>query len=317
MLFFMPHTSAHHAEHAAFVHGLEILFHRSHAPSTAPPLLFVHGACAGAWCWEEHYLPYFAHHGYNAYALSLRGHGHSAGRRDINSFSLKDYLDDITNVAAAIHTAQGQAPVLIGHSMGGLLVQQYMERSAEFFPVTAAVLMASFPASRISGSWWYWQMQSPLLWLSMQQFMRQHYRPASAFTHTWVFSASAPRHLVDANSRRFIMESSTAAWDMLTAQPNIQAVRRRTTPLLVMGAENDAIFPAFEVRNTASLYNAPCKILPKMAHGMMLEENWLDAASYLRSWLDKVRQSTTTPHNGSTSRPDKPYSTHLHAFRAV
>lgn len=309
----MLHTSAHSPAHAASVQGLEVLFHPSllrnattpTAPTT-PPLLFVHGACAGAWCWEETYLPYFAEHGYNAYALSLRGHGHSAGRDAINSFSLDNYLEDVTRVAASIHAQHGTPPVLVGHSMGGLLVQQYLERAADAFPVTAAVLMASFPAAGLAGSWWYWQMQSPLLWMAMQQFMKQHHRPASAFTHTWVFSASAPRHLVDVHSRRFIMESSTAAWDMLTASVNVAAVRRRTTPLLVLGAQNDAIFPAFEVRNTANLYNAPCKLFPNMAHGMMLEENWVESASYLRSWLDVQSQAASTTHPSHQTQAPQP-----------
>jgi pimeloyl-ACP methyl ester carboxylesterase len=43
------------------------------------PILFVHGAWHGAWCWEN-FLPYFADRGYGAYAVSLRGHGASQGR---------------------------------------------------------------------------------------------------------------------------------------------------------------------------------------------------------------------------------------------
>lgn len=38
-------------------------------------LLFVHGICAGAWVWEQSFLPFFASFGYDSYALSLRGHG--------------------------------------------------------------------------------------------------------------------------------------------------------------------------------------------------------------------------------------------------
>ena len=41
------------------------------------PLLFVHGAWHAAWCWDEHFLGYFADRGYRAVALSFRGHGDS------------------------------------------------------------------------------------------------------------------------------------------------------------------------------------------------------------------------------------------------
>jgi len=36
------------------------------------PVLFVHGAWHGAWCWTEYFLPYFAQNGYHSYALSLK-----------------------------------------------------------------------------------------------------------------------------------------------------------------------------------------------------------------------------------------------------
>src|ERR1700756_2747040 len=38
------------------------------------PLLFVHGGWHGAWCWDDHFLDFFAAAGYRAVALSLRGH---------------------------------------------------------------------------------------------------------------------------------------------------------------------------------------------------------------------------------------------------
>lgn len=51
---------------------LEIIDHKPKDISKAVPLLFVHGAWHGAWCWEEYFLPYFAEHGYRSVALSLR-----------------------------------------------------------------------------------------------------------------------------------------------------------------------------------------------------------------------------------------------------
>jgi pimeloyl-ACP methyl ester carboxylesterase len=51
---------------------------QAHARSDRPtPLLFVHGAWHGAWCWDEYFLDFFAGRGYRALAVSLRGHGNS------------------------------------------------------------------------------------------------------------------------------------------------------------------------------------------------------------------------------------------------
>jgi pimeloyl-ACP methyl ester carboxylesterase len=43
------------------------------------PLLFIHGMMHGAWCWDVHFLDYFAQHGFAAHAVNLRGHGASEG----------------------------------------------------------------------------------------------------------------------------------------------------------------------------------------------------------------------------------------------
>jgi len=57
------------------------------------PILFLHGAFAGAWCWAEQFMPYFAERGLDCYAVSLRGHGGSAGRERLTWHSLGDYVD--------------------------------------------------------------------------------------------------------------------------------------------------------------------------------------------------------------------------------
>lgn len=38
-----------------------------------PPLVFIHGSFHAAWCWAEHWLPFFSQNGFNCYALSLLG----------------------------------------------------------------------------------------------------------------------------------------------------------------------------------------------------------------------------------------------------
>jgi pimeloyl-ACP methyl ester carboxylesterase len=48
---------------------LEIISHEPKEGTRPTPILFVHGAWHGAWCWEENFLPYFAGKGYSTNAL--------------------------------------------------------------------------------------------------------------------------------------------------------------------------------------------------------------------------------------------------------
>ena len=57
---------------------LEVIDKGSATDSHPVPLLFVHGTWHAAWCWDEHFLDFFADKGYRAVALSLRGHGASS-----------------------------------------------------------------------------------------------------------------------------------------------------------------------------------------------------------------------------------------------
>jgi pimeloyl-ACP methyl ester carboxylesterase len=94
---------------------LEILKYLPEKEQEGRPILFVHGAHHGAWCWKEHFLPYFSSKGFSALALSLRGHGGSKGYENLHSFSLDDYVEDVLEVMSSI---EGKL-ILVGHSMGG------------------------------------------------------------------------------------------------------------------------------------------------------------------------------------------------------
>src|SRR5208282_4475099 len=106
-----------------------------------PVILFVHGAFGGAWMWQEHFLRYFRKSGRSVYALSLRGHGRSKGRDQIQSWRFSDYIDDVRCVIEKI----GAPIVVVGHSLGGLIVQRLIGR----VPMRAVVLLASAPPEGI------------------------------------------------------------------------------------------------------------------------------------------------------------------------
>lgn len=255
---------------------LEVIERHPESGSEYPPLLFIHGAFGGAWCWDEHFIDYFVAAGYSCYAVSLRGHGNSEG--DVYMASLQDYLEDVRQVVEQIPVT----PILIGHSMGGMVIQKYLEAK---LPAAAVVLMASVPPTGLFDS--AWQMGIRMPWLSWQLGEMYLFGPQFATTsglHRLLFS----EHMDPKKVHRFTVdtrgESMRVLWDMMGLNLPLQ-LRHSPVPMLVMGAAEDIIFPPPLIQGTGAWYRSPVKIVPGMAHAMMLEDTWENAASALLEWL--------------------------------
>jgi pimeloyl-ACP methyl ester carboxylesterase len=98
-------------------------------------IVLVHGAFAGAWCWEP-VLPGLRDAGHDVEAIDLPGSGEDS--TPVDEVSLDAYARRICETVAA-----GAAPVvLVGHSMGGMAVTQAAARCPE--QLAALVYVAAF-----------------------------------------------------------------------------------------------------------------------------------------------------------------------------
>jgi len=253
---------------------LELLTHKPDNPTHSTPILFVHGAWHAAWCWEEHFMPYFAAQGWTCYALSLRGHGGSEGR--VRWASGADYVADVAQIVGEI----GGNPIIIGHSMGGYVVQKYLETQT----APAAVLLASVPSYGILLFGFRALFYHPvdffrmLLAFDPYKLVDTPEKARNAF-----FSDDMPQEDVGKYFPRIQSESYRMLYDMLLL--NLPRPRRVKTPLLVLGAENDRVFTTGEIQATARAYHAENEIFSNMAHDMMLEKDWRQAADAIMTWL--------------------------------
>jgi pimeloyl-ACP methyl ester carboxylesterase len=256
--------------------SLEVLDVGVTTPAHPAPLLFVHGAYHGAWCWAEYFLDFFADKGFRALAVSLRGHGKSTLNQRLRGCSAADYVDDVRSVADGLPTP----PVLIGHSLGGYLVQKYLESS----PAPAGVLLASMSAR--AG-----------IAMSLRQYKR-YPRFMTTYTVTgkglslfddpertreFLFSANTPdadvvryRALLQEESQRAILDGMM----FNTARP-----KRISTPLLILAAEYDGAVTVSEQRALAHAYGTIADVVPGMGHNMMLEPGWDAVAERIHTWL--------------------------------
>ncbi len=262
---------------------LELLIHQPTHDVKRTPLLFVHGFVHAAWCYEDYFLPYFAQQGYNAAALSLQGHGASPVQGSLRWKRLvKHYVADVAQAAAQLEQQFGTRPVIIGHSMGGIITQHYLARHM----APAGILLASCPTHGVimtvlRSAWKY-----PLRFLRanlMLDFSGVHDTP-EIFQREF-FSADMPREQVMKHFNRRQPESFMAVMDMLLfALPNPAKVR---VPILVIAAENDVLFHPWEEERLARAYRAEYALFPNMAHDVMLEKDWQHVADKILAWLQQ------------------------------
>jgi pimeloyl-ACP methyl ester carboxylesterase len=96
--------------------------------------VLVHGSWQGAWCWRE-IIPRLASSGHEAVAIDLPGHGED--RTPVESVTFQKYVD---RTLQAVNESN-DAPILVGHSMGGAIVRQAAGHAPE--RVRAIVSVAS------------------------------------------------------------------------------------------------------------------------------------------------------------------------------
>jgi len=207
--------------------------------------------------------------------VSLRGHGGSPSPVPLRQCSVADYLEDISTVADSLP----RRPVIVGHSMGGFLVQRYLECD----DAPAAVLMASMPPQGNFGSALRWIRQRPWHFMKMLTTAKSlPYINTPELARERFFSAQMPDSKVMEYAARLQEESARIGVDCLVRLPR---TRRVTTPLLVLGAEDDGATSQGEVRATARAYRTEPEFFPEMGHDMMLEPGWVAVAERIHTWL--------------------------------
>jgi non-heme chloroperoxidase len=256
---------------------LEVRSRAPAAPTSKPALLFVHGGYSDAWCWEPHFLPWFARRGYPAHALSLRGHGESGGRETLWLAGIDDYAADVEHVAGQL----GGAPILIGHSMGAAII----ERIIAYRPVPAAVLLCPLPPSGLFNAATRLASRHPDYLMQMATFDPADLsRQVLDTLRPFYFSDHVDPSLLAEATRHLQPESPRALLD-LSLRLHWTVPRGKPSPLLVLGAAGDQICAPEDVRDTAAHHGVQATIVAGLAHMLMLEPGWERVAEAIDRWI--------------------------------
>jgi pimeloyl-ACP methyl ester carboxylesterase len=207
--------------------------------------------------------------------MSLRGHGTSPTPKPLHKVSIADYLDDVRSVADDL----GGAPVLIGHSLGGFVVQRYLEEQN----APAAVLVGSVPPRGVlTLALRVWRRRPSMTMEAWSDRTLLKFLATPALAREYLFCADTPEAIVESCRQRAGAESVRAA--MIDPMLRRVKTRRVRTPILVLGAEHDGFVSKGEVRATARAYATEPEFFD-MGHNMMLEPGWTDVAGRIHAWL--------------------------------
>lgn len=252
-----------------------------------PPVVMIHGGFCGPWAWDG-FAARFRGQGYEVLTPALRYHAGATPPEALGTTSLGDYAADLEKLIAGLDAP----PVLIGHSLGGLLAQMLAART----PVAATVLLAPSSPWGVPPSTLFEIGAAQGLMLKVGFWARSlepNYAVAAA--HSLDRFPESERAKIFA---RFVPESGRATFEVLHWGLDMRRAsevdtRKVTCPLLFMTGEGDRISPPGTVARTAALYGdqASYEILPGMSHWLVGEPGWEGVCGRALAWLEEISRS--------------------------
>jgi pimeloyl-ACP methyl ester carboxylesterase len=268
---------------------LEMASPRTAATPRAAPshtVVFIHGMYMTPACWDE-WQKHFQDKGYRTFAPAWPEHDappEAQRKAHPNARLAALTLDQVVQRYADFVKTLDEPPILVGHSMGGLIVQLLLQRG---LGAAGVAIDSAPPKGVISLKYSFlksnWAVISPSarieepIALSFEDFQY-------AFVNDLppaVQRAAYDRHVVP-ESRRVGKGPDTDAAKIEYARPR--------APLLFVAGGEDHIIPAGLNRKNYGKYDATPSItdfreFPGRTHWTIAQDGWREVADYVLAWL--------------------------------
>jgi pimeloyl-ACP methyl ester carboxylesterase len=242
-------------------------------------IVMAHGAFCGGWAFERFRAPFEAA-GLRVIAPDLRGHGAGEPPEAVIGVSMTDYAADIARLCADLP----QPPVLLGHSMGGLVAQLAARKTK----LEALVLLAPSPPWGVAGS----SLEEAATAFGVQMmgaFSSGALQPDKSLMRAYSLDR-VPRAEREAIVARLRPESAQAVRETLnwwldpfmTTSVGPGAIG---APCLVISGQGDVVHSPGTARATADRLGATFRTVPGMSHWLVGEPGWDGVADIALRWL--------------------------------
>lgn len=247
-------------------------------------VLFVHGMFMTARSWFP-WCERFADAGYRCVVPNWPGReGTPAEARAKPDPRLRTLtLTEVVALFEATAKALEEPPFLVGHSMGGLVVQLLLARGVG----RAGVAIDSAPPHGVrSSALSHLRANAPVLWPGDSPIVPTVASWRYAFWHT-----GSPEEVQRAFDAEVVPESRLVGRGPLGAEADIDFKKPRR-PLLMIAGELDHIIPASLNRDNASRYDntvAPTEltVFPGRTHYLCGQPGWEEVADATRAFLER------------------------------
>jgi pimeloyl-ACP methyl ester carboxylesterase len=255
------------------------------------PIVFVHGLWLHAESWLK-WIEFFRANGYDPSAASWPGDGATteATRRNAGAVAGHGVAEIADHIAGQLKRLQ-RKPILIGHSFGGLLVQNLLGRdlAAAAIAIDPAPIKGVYelPLSALKSA--FPVLGNPFNFSRAVSLTEQQFR----FGFTNAVSEQEAKELYAKYAMpapgRPLFQAATATFNPNAAN-KVNVTNASRGPLLLISGAKDNTVPPVLVRSTLKAYGkskavTELKEFAGRGHSLVIDSGWRELAEYGLAWL--------------------------------
>lgn len=251
------------------------------------PIMLVHGTNAGPWTMAN-FAQHFAELGWRCLSPAYRHHDQpltGEGAKPLTGISIADYVVDIASAIASLDTR----PVIVGHSLGGVIAQKLAARglARAIVLLNGSINWGVLPTTDDERALAKTLMSAGPFW---ETTLLPDFETMSRFGLNMLEEAEQ-RHVFErlgAESGRVMFELFFWMFDENeTTRIDYQNV---TCPVLMVSGSEDLAIPPSTSRVIAGLHGSPTTFYEAegFGHYLTLEPGWRQIAELCARWLTET-----------------------------